>query len=82
MRLVRPDDGTRIGTIAARLGVSRETFTRSFYRRVGMSPHAFRIVGRLNVARGRIRNGASIANAAAACGFADQSHLGRHFRRV
>lgn len=82
LRLVRPDDGTRIGTIAARLGVSRETFTRSFCRRVGMSPHAFRIVGRLNLARDRIRNGASIADAAADCGFADQSHLGRHFRRV
>lgn len=76
------DDRASIGEIASRLGVSREAFTRAFGRRTGMPPNAFRIVGRLNAARGQIRAGVSIAGAAADCGFADQSHLGRHFRRV
>ena len=71
-----------IGEIAFRHGVSREAFTRTFSRRIGMPPHAFRIVCRLNHARRRIRSGESLAGLAAELGFADQSHFGRHFRRI
>ncbi len=81
-RPVLQDAGVRIGEIAARCGISRETFTRRFARRFGMPPHAFRIVSRLNHARRHIRSGESLAGIAAELGFADQSHFGRHFRRV
>jgi AraC-like DNA-binding protein len=47
-----------------------------------MPPHAFRIVSRLNLARRQIRAGETLAAVAVEQGFADQSHLGRHFRRV
>ncbi|MDB5655402.1 MAG: transcriptional regulator, AraC family [Tardiphaga sp.] len=83
--LARPalqNTGACIGDIASRYGMSRENFTRTFSRRFGMPPHAFRIVARLNTARRRIGTGESLAAMAAELGFADHSHFGRHFRRV
>jgi len=71
-----------IPDIAARDALSREGFTRKFARQFGMPPHAYRLAGRLNEARQRLRDGENVAGIAAELGFADQSHLGRHFRRV
>ncbi len=71
-----------VGEIAARMGMSREGFSRMFARRAGMPPHAFRLASRLNQARKLLRAGETIAAVAAETGFADQSHLGRWFRRV
>lgn len=76
------DDHAPIREIASRHGLSREGFSRAFLRRTGMPPHAYRLVCRLNDARRRLRAGEAIADIAADLGFADQSHLGRHFRRV
>lgn len=72
----------RIGMIARRHGLSREAFTRKFAGTFGMPPHAYRVVSRLNEARRLLRSGAAVADIAAAMGFADQSHFGRHFRRA
>jgi len=71
-----------IGEIAARNGASREAFSRKFAAEFGMPPHAYRIVDRLNAARRRLAEGDSLAALAAEFDFADQSHFGRHFRRV
>ncbi|MFC7288151.1 helix-turn-helix domain-containing protein [Herminiimonas glaciei] len=71
-----------IATIAAASGLSREAFSRKFTRDIGMSPHAYRLVGRLNAARRQLRDGISVADTATDFGFADQSHFGRHFFRV
>lgn len=71
-----------IGDIASDCGLSREGFSRKFARDLGMPPHAFRIVSRLNEGRRRLRAGDSIAGTAVELGFADQSHFGRHFRRI
>ncbi|WP_315836497.1 AraC family transcriptional regulator [Bradyrhizobium prioriisuperbiae] len=70
-----------IGAIAARAGLSREGFTRKFIRDIGMAPHAYRTIHRLNEARHRLQQGDSIAGVAADLDFSDQSHLGRLFRR-
>jgi AraC-like DNA-binding protein/mannose-6-phosphate isomerase-like protein (cupin superfamily) len=69
-----------IGDIAASLGRSREGFTRLVTRRLGVSPHAFRVLARLNLARQLLRAGQPIAAVAADAGFSDQSHLTRLFR--
>lgn len=76
------DEAARVEDLAARSGMTREAFTRRFAREFGIAPHAFRLVQRLNKARQDLQAGAAPASVAADHGFADQSHLGRHFRRV
>ena len=71
-----------IGEVAAGFGRSREGFSRMVRRELGVSPHAFRLLARLNRARQLLRAGEPIAAAAADAGFADQSHLTRLFRRT
>jgi AraC-like DNA-binding protein/mannose-6-phosphate isomerase-like protein (cupin superfamily) len=68
---------------AARLsGMSREGFSRRFRKLHGMPPRSFQLLQKLNDARRFLRMGESIAEVAVRTGFADQSHLGRLFRRV
>jgi AraC-like DNA-binding protein len=69
-----------IGDMASARGMSREGFIRWFHRNVGMTPHAYRLVRRLNRARALLASDAAPAEAAAEAGFADQSHMGRGFR--
>lgn len=70
-----------VARLAERAGVSREAFTRSFARRTGLPPAAYRTVHRLNKGRMLLRHGASVADVAFALGFADQSHFGRLFKQ-
>ncbi|NES16300.1 MULTISPECIES: AraC family transcriptional regulator [Micromonospora] len=74
------DTSADLPTLAARFAVSREAVIRRFTRETGLTPHAFRVIARLNVARRLLRAGVAPAEAAARAGFADQSHLGRRFR--
>ena len=71
-----------VAELAMGSGVSREGFSRAFTRAHGMPPHAFGLVARLNHARALLRSGAPPVSAAMDAGFADQSHLGRCFRRA
>jgi AraC-like DNA-binding protein/mannose-6-phosphate isomerase-like protein (cupin superfamily) len=74
--------GATVGAAAVRMGVSREGFSRAFVKRYGMPPHAYGVMHRLNRARDQLRAGQDIADVAFATGFADQSHLGRWFKRA
>jgi AraC-like DNA-binding protein len=60
--------------------LSRWELARQFRRAFGVSPYRFHLLRRLDRARRRIASGARLAEAALACGFADQSHFTRHFR--
>jgi AraC-like DNA-binding protein/mannose-6-phosphate isomerase-like protein (cupin superfamily) len=71
-----------VGAVATRLGVSREGFSRTFVKRHGMPPHGYWLMHRLNKARYQLRADHPIADVAFETGFADQSHLGRWFRRA
>ena len=55
---------------------------RAFCREVGLPPHAFQIQLRILRARSLLLQGATISDSAAETGFADQSHLTRHFKRL
>jgi AraC-like DNA-binding protein len=68
-----------VRALAARFAVSREVVIRRFARETGLTPHAFRLNARLNIARRLLPAGVAPAEAAALAGFADQSHLGRRF---
>jgi len=71
-----------VSDMAGHRGMSREGFTRSFSRTIGLPPHSYRTISRLNQARSQLRNSQPIAEIAAALNFADQSHLSRLFRRT
>jgi AraC-like DNA-binding protein len=55
---------------------------RSFVRAVGMPPHAWRNQLRLTRAVAMLRRGLAVGTVAARCGYADQSHFTRQFRRA
>lgn len=68
--------------LAATVELSSFHAARLFRRETGMPPHAWRNQLRVNRSLDLLRRGSSVAEAASACGFADQSHFTRHFRRV
>ncbi len=67
--------------LAAAAGVGKFRLVRLVRERTGLAPHALQIAHRIRAARRRLEAGETIAAIAAATGFADQSHLHRHFER-
>lgn len=63
-------------------GLSRFELARHFRARFGTSPYRYLTLRRLDRARALLRGGASLAESALACGFADQSHMTRHFKKA
>lgn len=63
-------------------GLTGSHLTRVFSNALGMPPHAFLTHVRISEAKALIARGMTFADAAAAVGFADQSHFHRHFRRL
>ena len=70
-----------LAELAALAGCSRFQLLRRFQQAHGLPPHAWLLQQRLERARQLIRAGQGLAQAAADAGFADQSHLTRHFSR-
>ena len=70
-----------LGELALAAGLSKFQLLRHFEKAFGLTPHAWLLQQRAERARGLIRGGAGLAQAAAACGFADQSHMTRLFTR-
>ena len=63
-------------------GISKFHLLRAFTRYWGMPPHSFQVHVRVERARGLLRRGLLPVEAAMVVGFADQSHLTRHFKRI
>lgn len=63
-------------------GLDRYELARHFRRALATSPHRFQVMRRLQIARRMIGTGEPLAQIAAASGFADQSHLTRHFKKA
>lgn len=72
----------RLGSVADLLGVSRFRLARSFRQAVGVSPYAWFVQLRVNRAQAMLCQGASMPDVVYSCGFCDQSHFTRTFRRV
>ena len=68
-----------VTSLARRAGLRRESFSRAFRRSAGLPPKAWLHCVRLEKARTLLRQGKSIAEAALAAGYADQSHFHRMF---
>lgn len=59
--------------------ISKYHLIRVFKREVGLTPHQFQIQNRIRKAQRLLEGTATIAEAASAAGFCDQSHFIRHF---
>jgi len=71
-----------LGELAAIGGVSQFQLVRGFSKATGLTPHAYLVQRRLQMARRMIAAGTALADAAQATGFADQSHMTRLFVRT
>lgn len=76
-----PLDPPTLTDMATMTGLSKYQILRRFERAYGLPPHAWLLRQRAERARVLIRDGSSLAAAAAASGFADQSHMTRMFVR-
>ena len=69
-------------TLERLTGLSRFELARQFRRCLGTSPHRYATMRRLDRAKRFVDAGESLADAAAAAGFADQSHMTRQFKQA
>ena len=77
----QPQRNIGLDELAAAAGIGKFPLIRLFRTRIGLTPHALQLAHRLRAARRHLEAGETAAAAAAATGFADQSHLHRHFTR-
>ena len=73
---------TRVGTVAAELGISRRRLESGFQRRIGLPPGTVARVARFQRAVTMLAVGTELPRAAADAGYADQPHLTREVRRM
>ncbi|BDM83775.1 AraC family transcriptional regulator [Acaryochloris marina] len=72
-----------IKTLAAISGLSPYYFCRLFKQSKGYSPHQYILHKRVERAKDFLKNSnLSIADIALACGFSNQSHFNRYFKRI
>jgi AraC family transcriptional regulator len=73
----------RVADLAGAVDRSASCFARLFKEATGVTPHRFVVRARVERARAMIDRGegAGLSAIAVRCGFADQAHLTRAFRR-
>ena len=71
-----------LGELAAVAGLSRFELVRRFRAQTGLTPHMLQSELRVKHARALLAAGTPPAEVAAACGFTDQAHLTRAFKRL
>ena len=76
------DQPVALAALSSFAGLTRFELVRRFREQTGLTPHAFQTNLRVERARAMLSAGEPIARVAAACGFADQPHLTRTFRRA
>lgn len=69
----------QLGAVAR---INKYTLLRAFVKTKGITPHRYLETLRVAAAGALLEQGGDLAYAAAHCGFADQSHLTRHFKRM
>jgi AraC family transcriptional regulator len=76
-------DDISLADVARACNLSRGHFIKAFRITTGFTPHQWLQERRVELAQGMLLDSsASVADTAAACGFADQSHLTRVFKRI
>ena len=75
------DTSPSVALLARSAGIRRESFSRAVRRQTGLPPSRYMHCLRLEMGRRLLRQGKSIAEAALAAGYTDQSHFHRMFVR-
>jgi len=78
----RWDQRVTLAELSRAAGLSRFELVRRFGEQNGVPPHAYQTNLRVQEARRRLAAGVPPAMVAADCGFADQAHLTRVFKRA
>ena len=79
----RIDQDIPLRELAASIGMSVSHFCRLFKQSTGLAPHQYVITCRVERAKSLLlKEERTIAQVAHAVGFADQSHLNRHFKHL
>lgn len=77
------DSNLQLEELAQQAGMSQFYFSRLFKQSLGITPHQYVIQQRVDRATQLLRQGElSLAEIALSCGFANQGHLNRHFKRL
>lgn len=74
-------DNLSLESLAADVGVSAYSLLRLFKKQMGTSPYLLQTGLRIKNAKQQLASGISLADAATSCGFTDQSHMTRQFKR-
>lgn len=78
-----PDGRHTLDSLAKTACMSKFHFIRTFCEATGVTPHAYLNITRVERAKGLLlRGGVSITEAAHMCGFADQAHLNRAYKKI
>jgi AraC family transcriptional regulator len=77
------DGGVPLKDVAEECRLSVSQFSRAFRVTIGVPPHKWLLMHRVDVAKEKLRNShLPLSDIALACGFADQSHLTRVFTQT
>jgi AraC-like DNA-binding protein len=80
--LTHLDEVPSLARLSSLVGLDKYYVAHMFSKHVGLSPLAFHTRARLLQARSLIAQGWSLSDTSAYLTFSDQSHFGRHFKRV
>lgn len=75
------DEDRAIDSISAEFGYSAGYLVRAFKRLFNMTPHAYRLNRRVQLAQQALKQGEAISAVAQSTGFSDQSHFQRAFKQ-
>ena len=77
------DQNLELEALAQQVEMSQFYFSRLFKQSLGVTPHQYVIQQRVERAKQLIQKGdLSLVEVALECGFANQGHLNRHFKRI
>jgi AraC-like DNA-binding protein len=76
------EQNVSVHSLAGLAGLSPYYLVRAFHRQLGIPPHRYQTIVRVNRARKLLASGATISDVAYRTGFCDQSHLNRCFKRT
>jgi len=77
-----PEKDHQLQDLANEVNLSPWHLLRQFKKQTGLPPHAWLIQVRLRKAICLLKQGVDISMTAQLCGFSDQSHFNRHFKRT